>query len=459
MTHRFPHRKLLPLGLALALAALAAPAAAENLLDVYQDARQADPILAQADAQAHATAEGVTQARAQLLPQISGGIDFSQSHGGNGGGGFVGGNGEVVDTGHMRSRSLSGSLRQTVLNFGTYANIKANRAASQAQDEQFTAAEQDLIIRVAQAYFDVLGARDNLDFAEAQEKALARQLDQAQQRFDVGLSAITDVNEAKANHDASTADVINAKNTLADAREALTQITGKSIGTLDALREELPLTPPQPDNEKAWVDQALQDNPSVLAQQFNVQASEHDISAARAAHLPTIDASLNYSRGPTWSQFGDLHNRSTNTTIGIALNVPIFSGGATQSRVRQAIYQRDAANDSLEQSRRQVVRNTRNAYRSVIAGISEVEARKQAVISAKSALDATQAGFEVGTRNIIDVLNSQQQLFQARSAYSQSRHAYIMNQLLLKQSAGSLAIDDLKAVNALLVATTITPTP
>jgi outer membrane protein len=458
----FPlHLKLLPLALSLGLVALPGLAGAEDLMDVYQQARAADPTLAQADAQRLSTAEGVVQSRAQLLPQISAGLSFNQSHGGGdrSSGAFVDDQGNVIDsTGHTRSRSLSGSLNQTVLDFSKYANLKASRSASQAQDEQYEAAQQDLLIRVAQTYFDVLSASDNLSFAEAEEKALARQLDQAQQRFDVGLSAITDVNEAKANHDASTADVINAKNALADAREALTQITGKPLGTLDKLRDDLPMQPPQPNDEKAWVDNALQQNPYILAQQYQVDAAEHDISAARAGHLPTIDASLNYSRSPSWTQYGGFHSNGSNTTVGIALSVPIFSGGATQSRVRQSIYQRDAANDVLEQNRRQVIRNTRNAFRSVLAGISEVEARKQAVISAQSALDATQAGFEVGTRNIIDVLNSQQQLFQSRSAYSQARHNYILNQLLLKQSAGSISVDDLKAVNALLVADTA-PTP
>ena len=447
--------KILPLGLALGIAAIAGPAAADDLLDVYQQARLADPTLAQADAQRLSVAEGVVQSRAQLLPQISGGLSLSQSHGNGRNAGYIDEDGQVIDTGHARARSLTGNLSQTLLDFGKFADVKASRAAADSQQEQFAAAEQDLIVRVAQAYFNVLTARDNLDFADAQEKALARQLDQAQQRFDVGLSAITDVNEAKANHDASTADVINATNALADAREALSQITGQSFGTLDSLREDLPMQPPQPNDEKSWVDQALQGNPYILAQQYQVEAAEHDISAARAGHLPTIGASIDYSRSPSWTQYGGFHSSGSNTTVGVALRVPIFSGGATQSRVRQSIYQRDAASDILEQNRRQVVRNTRNAFRSVIAGISEVEARKQAVISAKSALDATQAGFEVGTRNIIDVLNSQQQLFMARSAYSQARHAYVMNQLLLKQSAGSLGIDDLKSVNALLVSTPI----
>ncbi|HET8898798.1 MAG TPA: TolC family outer membrane protein, partial [Rhodanobacteraceae bacterium] len=378
--------KLLPFGLALGLATVTGSAAAEDLLHVYQQARQADPTLAQANSQRLAVAEGIVQSRAALLPQISAGVDFRRNQGNGGSSSFIGDDGQVVDSGSRWSRSLSGSLNMTLLDFGRYANIKASRAASEAQNEQFTAAEQDLIIRVSQAYFDVLGARDNLDFADAQEKALARQLDQAQQRFDVGLSAITDVNEAKANHDASTADVINAKNTLADAREALTQITGQPIGTLDVLREELPMQPPQPDNEKAWVDQALHDNPYILAQQYQVEASEHDISAARAAHLPTLGGSVNYSRALGNQPAG--YDRSS-TTVGFAISVPIFAGGATQSRVRQSIYQRDAAQDVLEQNRRQVVRNTRNAYRSVIAGISEVDARKQAVVSAKSALDAT----------------------------------------------------------------------
>lgn len=466
MKNAFRRTALLPTAVLLAITALPGLAHGEDLLEVYQQARQSDPVLAQAEAQNLATRENITQARAQLLPQISGSYSYNQSH-------TTSSSTQpfATDTGNFQvfsvhstsddyGTTLQGQLNQTLVDFSKYANLKTSHSQADSQNEMYRGAEQSLIVRVAQAYFNVLTAFDQLTFAQAQEKALSKQLDQAQQRYDVGLSAITDVNEAKANHDASTADVINAQNALDDAREALTQITGQTFGTLEPLRDDLPMDPPTPNDQKAWVDKALSQNPQVLAQRYQVDAAEHSINSARAGHLPTLGASVIYTRSPGWSDLdsarygGSIHTNSNRETasVGIVLNIPIFSGGATQSRVRQSIYQRDAAQDLLEQDRRQVIRDTRNAFRSVVAGISEVEARRQAVVSAKSALDATQAGFEVGSRNIIDVLNSQQQLFQARSAYSQARHNFIMNKLLLKQSAGTINFDDLKAVNALLVA-------
>ncbi|HET6632141.1 MAG TPA: TolC family outer membrane protein [Rhodanobacteraceae bacterium] len=453
MKPRF-HLTLLPLLASAALVVLPSFAHAEDLLDAYQQARASDPVLAQANALRLQVAEGVPLSRSALLPRINAGVNYNYDRGSS--------NttidpttGQVINLGggNAHSHSLSATLNQTIFNYADYANLAASESAADAQAAQYHAAEQNLIVRVAQAYFDVLTAEDEVSFAEAQEKALSRQLDQAQERYKVGMSAITDVNEAKANYDVARANTITAKNTLSDMREALMQITGQPLGTLEKLRDELPLTPPQPADQKQWVEMALQQNPLVQAQRYQVQASEHDISAARAGHYPTLDASVSYVRRP--NTFGDdlpgMDSHIDSTSIGLSLSIPIFNGGATHARVRQAIYARDANRDALEQQRRQIIRGTRSAYRSVIAGISEVEAREQAVVSAQSALEATQAGFQVGTRNIIDVLTGQQQLFQAQSAYSQARHNFIINKLALKQSAGTIDIADLKAVNALLV--------
>jgi len=329
---------------------------------------------------------------------------------------------------------------------GLSADIKAAKSSSEAQDATYEAALQQLATRVATAYFQVLTNDDALTFAKANEQALARQLEQAQQRFDVGLSAITDVQDAKAQHDTAVAAVITAENTLADSREALTQITGKPADNLKKLREQLPMDAPAPNDPKAWVAEAVKSNPQILASQYNVESAEHSISSARAGHLPTVDATATYGKSTQWYENNGTGaanainrlngNGRGQTTVGVTLNVPIFSGGATQSRVRQSIYQRDAAQDSLEATRRQVVRDTLNYYRSVVAGISKVEATKAAVESSESARDATQAGFEVGTRTIVDVLIAQQNLTQALSDYSQSRHQFILDKLLLKQTAG-----------------------
>jgi outer membrane protein len=297
----------------------------------------------------------------------------------------------------------------------------------------------------------VLTSEDALAFAKANEEAYKQQYEQSDQRFKVGLSAITDVYQAKSFYESAKAQTIAASNSLDDAREALAQITGKPTGDLKKLRDDLPMNPPTPNDQKAWVDQALQNNPNILSDKFSVEAAEHSISAARAGHLPTINANVSYGKSATWYQNSNLHFRQpSSTTIGLTLSVPIFEGGATQSRVRQSIYQRDAAQDTLEAQRRQVTRDTLNYYRSVIAGISQVEAAKAAVEAGQKALDATRAGFGVGTKTILDVLTAIQTLTSSESQYSQARHQFILDKLLLKQTTGTADLKDIEAINALL---------
>ncbi|HEX6613753.1 MAG TPA: TolC family outer membrane protein [Rhodanobacteraceae bacterium] len=435
---------------------------AENLMDAYRQARQSDPVLQQAEAQRRVVSENVSQARAVLLPQINASGSFSDSHGTtvsnqpvNNGSGF-----EVFATRtHTGGRGFDkqATLDQTLFDFGKFEQLRASHSQAASGDANYQAAEQDLILRTATAYFNVLTAEDELRFAKANEQALAKQLDQAQQRFNVGLSAITDVDAAKAQHDAAAAAVIQAQNVVFDNREALSQITGKPVGELNKLTDNLPLDKPQPDEINAWVDLALRSNPALQSQRDQVQAFQHEIGVARAGHLPTLDAQVSYTDSPRWgSPVGTgvpdyaFDSKSHDTVVGLVLQVPIFSGGYTHSRVRQAIAQRDEQADILEQDRRNVVRNTRSAFNAIEAGISEVEAQKQAVVSAQKALEATQAGFEVGTRTIVDVLISQQNLFQAQSNYSQARHAFVVNQLTLKNAAGTLDVKDLEAANALL---------
>jgi outer membrane protein len=443
------------LTLALALAAVSLPSHGTDLLDAYHDARANDPVLSQADATRLATGEGVDQARALLLPQISADLSLSQTNGGSGGsfqdpnnpGSFI----NTSEFGHTRTRTASGQLSQTIFDFSKYANLKAAHSASEAQDELYQAAAQQLYVRVATAYFGVLTSEDELTFAKANEDALRQQYEQADQRFKVGLSAITDVYQAKAAHEAAKAQTITAQNALNDAREALTQITGKPTGDLKKLRDDLPMQPPAPADQDSWVKQAMQTNPSLLAQKSNVETAEHNITAARSAHLPTISANVTYSKNASWYQTGNIHQEgSSGSVVGLTLNVPIFSGGATQSRVRQSIYQRDAATDAMESQRRQVVRDTLNFYRSVIAGIAQVESAKASVDSCQKALEATRAGFEVGTQTMTNVLLAIQTLTSSESSYSQARHQFILNKLLLKETVGTADLKDIEAINALL---------
>jgi outer membrane protein len=455
--------RLRPVTLALALVWLGAGTAhAEDLMDAYRQARQSDPVLQQAEAARRVVSENVPQARAVLLPQINVNGNFSDEHGSSRALTNIGTEQSPtfeVFTTHSTGRNFdkSATLNQTIFDFGKFASLGVAHAQAASGDAQYQAAEQDLILRTATAYFNVLTAEDELRFAQANEQALAKQLDQAQQRFNVGLSAITDVDAAKAQHDAAAAAVIQARNTVFDAREALSQITGKPVGVLNKLTDTLPLDKPQPDSIDAWVDLALRTNPALQAQRDQVTAADRSINVARAGHLPTLNAQVSYSDSPSWGAppaagfpASAFDSQRHDTVVGLVVQVPIFSGGLVQSQVRQSIAQRDEQSDIFEQDRRNVVRNTRSAFNAIEAGISEVEAQKQAVISAQKALEATQAGFEVGTRTIVDVLISQQNLFQAQSNYSQARHAFVINQLTLKSSAGTLGVKDLQAANALL---------
>jgi outer membrane protein len=439
----------------------------EDLMQIYTEARQADPSLAISEANRGAVGENVPQARSVLLPQINASLaynrdDFSNNNVGPqqlGNGSFVLLSTNGVTNNH--DRPAQATLTQSIFSWTNWAHLATAREQAASASSDYDTASQDLFVRTATAYFAVLTTQDQLTFAQANEKALARQLDQAEQRFQVGLSAITDVHEARANHDTAVAQVIQAQNNVDNAREALSEITGKSFGELKKLREQLPLNRPEPSELNAWVDTALKQNPQLASAEHLLGAAEHNISAARGGHYPTLNASVVRTDTPAWGNtsqvfggqsFGPFHSNSItgDTTIGVVLNVPIFTGGLVSSQVRQAAFQRDAAQDQVELQRRLIVANTRNAYRAVIAGISEVEATKQAVVSAQSSLDATQAGFEVGTRTIVDVLLSQQTLFQAQSAYSQARHQFVLSGLQLKQSAGTIAAPDLEAVNALL---------
>jgi outer membrane protein len=447
---------------------------AEDLMQIYQQARQADPSLAIADATKNAVGENVPEARAALLPQISASLGYLHNDGTNSSvSPATDNNGQPITdpagnlllipetaTFRDRSRQAQGTITQSIFNWGNITRLRGAHATADASTSDYDAALQDLLVRTASAYFNVLTQQDQLTFAQSNEKALARQLDQAEQRYQVGLSAITDVHNARANHDSSVAQVITAQNNLDTARESVSQIIGKDFGDLKKLREQMQLNKPEPSDIASWVDTAVKQNPTLSSRQHSLDAAQINISTQRSGHLPTLNASLVRTDTPTWggstvavdgAQFvSPGSGLGASTTIGVTLNVPIFSGGLVSAQTRQAVFQRDAAQDQFELQRRTVVAGARNAYRAVIAGISEVEATKQAVVSAQSSLEATQAGFEVGTRTIVDVLLAQQTLFQAQSAYSQARHAFVISGLQLKQAAGVVEVKDIEMVNSLL---------
>lgn len=452
------------LALALGLALAAGQATAADLMTVYQQARQSDPQLQAAEARKFAEGERVVQARSALLPQISGSATWSDAEDTTTAGspqpfqrpdgslGF----GPTVTVGDDNARRYAVTLRQSLYDHANYTRLDAARALRSRGQADYDTALDGLFIRVATAYFDALTATTNLDAARAEEKAVGRQLEQAEQRFEVGLTAITDVHEARARYDSARANVILAQNQLDDAYEALSELTGEPVDTLKAVSTDIPMAMPEPNDPEQWVQVALDQSPALASRRFALDAAEADLRTAKAGHLPTLGLEASRSTNDNWGV--SLRNEFPNSarssffgnSLSVVLNVPIFEGFATQSGVRQGVYNRDAAADQFEQEKRGIVRSVRNAYRAVVAGMSEIEARKQALVSAQSALEATQAGFEVGTRTIVDVLLSQQQLFAAQREYARARHTFIVAGLRLKQSAGVIDVADIEMVNGLL---------
>lgn len=445
-----------PLVFALALALMPASAFAEDLLQTYELARGGDPQLSAAESQRLATKEGAVQARAAMLPQINGSAGVSRT--------FPQGDSTVIDTDGdgipdtsvgnegATTRRFGVDADQMVFDFGRINTLRSQRAISRAADFQLDSAGDDLVTRTSQAYFNVLVAMETLAAAEAQEAALKKQFDFADKRLEVGLAPITDVHEARAQYDAARANTIVVRNALEDAYQGLTEITGQPIRNLKALPQDFQPQLPSSQGVDEWIAAAIENNPDLKAQEYLLQSADADIQTARAGHLPSLYLGASYSDSKTvsgGSSFGD-GDGNRGGTLSLNLSVPIFSGGATSSRVRQAIAQRDVTQDQLEQLRRGLVRNTRNAYQTLVAGVSEVEARKAAVFSARSAYEASQVGLEVGTRTVLDVLVNQQTLFNAEREYALARYNFLQNRLLLEQAAGSLDVDDVQDVNRLL---------
>jgi outer membrane protein len=452
---------LRPLSLALLLAGVSAQAHATDLMQAYDLARQSDPQLAASEAQKNAQGEGVVQARAALLPQINASVSLTKSQGRSSGNQVFAGQPTPINSTYSSStdRSSGVQINQSVFDYANYSRLGASKARAHQAEFQFSAADDSLIVRVADAYFRVLTSIETLASARAQERAVGRQLDQAEKRLEVGLAPITDVHEARARHDIAQADAIAAANALDDAYEALAEITGQPIAHLRGLAPNFQPENTDPRTLDEWVKIAEDNNPTLKADQEALLAADKDVSTARAGHYPTLSATANYNDDANWGDsrlrtapsplnFGDAR---TGSSFGLTLSVPIFSGFATQSRVRQALDLRDVAADQLEQQKRAILHSTRTAYRSLVAGKAEVEARRQAVISAQAAYEAGEAGLEVGTRTIVDVLIAEQQLFQARTDYANARNQFMVNLLKLKQAAGILEVADIEAVNHALV--------
>ena len=455
-----------PLVLALAAvigtaALLPAVAGAEDLMQTYELARAGDPQLSAAESTRDATKEGAVQARAALLPQIDGQASLSKSETENEGGASVNPDGSISigrSESDSTSRDLSVSVRQMVYDRSNFTRLESQRALSRASDFTLEAAGDSLITRTSAAYFNVLIAIETLAAAEAQEAALKKQFDFADKRLEVGLAPITDVHEARAQYDNARANTIVVRNALEDSYQALAEITGQTVRNLKGLPDDFrPALPTEQDSD-AWVATAIGNNPDLKALEEEVVSAEADVGTARAGHWPTLYFNGSYGEQAFWGDRTNLLNNSTIPTgsdsrgpqASLILSVPIFSGGATQSRVRQALATRDVRADQLEQQKRAIVRTTRNAYQTLLAGITEVEARRLALVSARSAYDASQVGLEVGTRTVLDVLINQNTLFNAQREYSRAKYTFLQSRLVLEQSAGTLDGTDVQDVNRLL---------
>lgn len=415
---------------------------ADDLLSSYQQALANDPVTLKAQAQFMATKEAINQTRALLLPQINAtaGISKSKTE-------VYNSLSQSVLSYSPETTSIAANLSMELYHHDTWLNLDNRKKAAHQSDIAYQAAKQNLIVRVTNAYFNVLSAKDDLTFAIAERTAIERQLEQTKQRFSVGLTAITDVHEAQAEFDNAETAKIQAENNVYSAEEVLRELTNiypKNMSILNT--ERFSASKPLPSSADAWQQTAEAKNLSLILNKVSVDIAKENIKVARAGHLPFLDlnANINNSKDHSLNNPPNLNNRS----IGIQLTVPIYSGGATSSVVKQAQHNYVAANQDLVLVHRQVVRTTRNAYNTVIANVSSIKSLNQSVISAESALKATEAGFEVGTRTIVDVLNSTRNLYNAKRNLSSTRYNYIKAILLLKQSGGTISEKDIFAINA-----------
>lgn len=444
-------RRILPALLPLLLCGSPQPSLAEDLLQIYDMAVVSDPSLREAEQTLFATREVKPQARSLLLPSLSlqGDANFYDL---DARGGSLGDRQDRYDT-----QEVQAVVKQSLYNRANWMTLQqADNIIAQAEAE-YRNAQIDLMVRTTQAYFDVLRAADAVTVREALVRADERQLEQSKQRFEVGLVAITDVNESQAAYDKSRADLINAKNLLDNAWEALRTIVGPISVPLARLGEKLPLTPPEPNDIRAWASTAIRSNYGILAAIESVNAAKASIEIERSGHLPNLDLQAGYDVSRSDAQYSGTDSETG--FVGLSLSVPIFQGGAVTSRTREAGYKYRATQDRLDQVRRQVDQQVKDSFRGILSSIEDVKARQAAIVSARSALESTQAGLEVGTRTQVDVLNAQRNLFQAEFDYMSARYDYIINGVKLHQATSTMSRDVMAKGNAWLNPSDSVPPP
>jgi outer membrane protein len=437
------------IGICALLFAYAAAAPAADLAELYRQARDSDAAYASARAAWAAAQEKLPQGRAGLLPAASlsaftqyndreirlrtpGALDLSSNY---------------------NSNAFTLSLTQPLYRRQNWIVYEQAKTQIQQADAQFALAAQDLILRIAQAYFDVLLAQDTVAFAAAQKAAIGEQLAQAKRNFEVGTATITDQHDAQARYDLTVAQEIAAQNDLEIRRRQLSQIIGRSAPPLAALGKNLMLTLPDPVRIEAWVEQATTSNIQVLINEASLTFAQQEIDRNRGGHHPTLDAFATYGDSAVGSgPQGGPGSDSKTRVIGLQLALPLYQGGATASRVREAIANEERARQDLENARRSAELAARQGFLGVTSGVAQVNALEAALVSSQSSLDSTRLGLEVGVRTQVDVLNAQQQLFSTRRDLAQARYNYILSLLRLKAAVGTLTEDDIARVNAWLEA-------
>ena len=440
-------KKLLPLLIGLSLGGFSAMSQAENLLQVYKQARESNPDLRKSAADRDAAFEKINEARSPLLPQLglTAGYDYTNGY---------------RDSNGVNSNVTSGSLAltQTIFDMSKWRQLTLQEKTAGISDVTFQTAEQQLILNTATAYFNVLKAIDTLSYTQAQKDAVYRTLDQTTQRFNVGLVAITDVQNARSNYDTVLAAEVSARNDLDNALETLRQVTGAFYPELASLNTDR-FSTQRPEAVNNLLKEAEARNLSLLSARLSQDLAREQIRAAQTGYMPTIDVSA--STGISNTKYNGSNTGGANAArysdsdagqnkVGISFNLPLYSGGATNSQVKQAQYGFVGASEQLESSHRSVVQTVRSSFNNVNASISSINAYKQAVISAQSSLDAMEAGYQVGTRTIVDVLDATTTLYNAKRQLSDARYTYLINQLNIKSALGTLNQNDLLLLNGAL---------
>lgn len=423
---------------------------ADDLIAIYEKAIQNDPIIKQFEAKQSAATENRSQGLARFFPTIAatGATSRNWLHNKKAGTFRGPANQEFWDT------TFSLNLTQPLFHWEHWVQLSQSDNQIAQAEAAYQAELQKLIVRTTEAYFNVLSAQDNLQFTVSEKETISKQLDQAKERFEVGIIPITDVYEAQAAYDQTTANELEAANNLDNQKEALREIIGESEALISPLGENLPLKKPVPDNIKKWDETAETNNLDIIAAFNQMEIKHKDVDIQRSGHLPKLDIVGSYGAQDNNSTFG---LRGDTQSIGVQLNVPLFEGGAVNSKTRQASYEYEAAKENLTAVKRQVKRQVNNTYRSILTSIGRIEALKATVTSAASALEASTAGFEVGIRTMVDVLGEQRNLYRAKRDLSRARYDYLINSIKLKQSTSDLTQKDLESINAFLVRTADSP--